>query len=467
MKIEQLILKKLIKDEDFTRQTLPYIKEEYFADRKDVALFKAIRSFVTTYNTQPSTDALSVMMESETRLSDDDRSDINSLLNNVASEQQDNPHEKKWLVKEAEKFCQDRAIHNAILESAHIIQDPKSKKDKGIIPDLLKEALGVSFDENIGHDFYEDAKKRFEYYHRRESKIPFRLKMFNQITNGGIPPRTLSVIVGGVNCGKTLTMCDLTTSWMMQGYDVLYVTGEMSEEEISKRIDANLLDISMAMVDRIPEDQYFKLLALSKEKYKGRLKVKWYPTGNASIINIKHAIRELQLKKNYSPQIVVIDYIGNFTSSHFKKGAVNSYTFFQSVAEEFRGFAGEEDIRVVTAHQLNRSGFSDSDMDMDSIADSFGINAVADFIPGLIVTDELRTLNQVMIKQLKNRFSDKQLDRKFVVGVDTSKMRLYDINNPEVDIHDEGPPQEYNYVIPPPSQKVKDIKKKFDEFKFS
>lgn len=465
MKLENLILKNLIKNEKFCRATLPYIKAEYFSDKVEKAIFRTISKFVDTYNDQPTVESIRVILSESNWLAQEDVDVAVTQLESISEEEQSN---YDWLIDKTESFCKEKAIHNAVLESIGIIADDKSnkkdKKDKGVIPELLKEALSISFDPTVGHDYDVDAEARYEFYHRKEEKIPFDIELMNVITTGGFPKKTLNVIMAGTNTGKSLAMCHFATNNIICGKNVLYITMEMAEERIAERIDANLLDVSLDNLKMVSKAQYMNLIDKSKERAAGKLIIKEYPTSSANVNHFRHLLNELELKKNFVPDIIYIDYLNICSSSRVKmSNTVNSYILIKSIAEEIRGLAVEFNVPIVTATQTNRTGFSNSDVDLTNTSESFGLPATADFMFALINTEELEKLSQLMVKQLKNRYGDVSKNKKFAIGVDRSKMRLYDIGSAALDIdtHEQESEDEFSEY----SGKTY-LKEKFSSFKY-
>ena len=352
------------------------------------------------------------------------------------------PTELQWLTEQTEKFCQDKAIYNAIMEAVQIL-DSKTDKGKGEIPKILSDALGVSFDSNIGHDYIGDYENRYDFYHKKEEKVPFDLDFFNKITKGGLPNKTLNIALAGTGVGKSLFMCHVAAGCISQGYDVLYITMEMAEEKIAERIDANLLNIRLDDLHIISKDDYTKRFQSLQNKTHGRLIIKEYPTASAGSMHFRSLLNELHLKKNFRPKIIFIDYLNICCSSRLKAGAnVNSYTYIKAIAEELRGLAVEFNVPIVSATQTTRSGYSNSDVDLTDTSESFGLPATADFMFALINTEELEQLNQIMVKQLKNRYNDPSSNKKFVIGVDRAKMRLYDVEETAQKLVDSGQVQD-------------------------
>ena len=425
MSIEKIIFANLIKNEDYTRKVIPFLKPEYFSDFKDRTLFQLIDGYVNEYNTLPSSEELLINLSNKDGLSEDVFKNVSDTIANLSTTE---GTKIEWLVDQTEKFCQEKAIYNAIMSSIQIIDDKTGKTAKGSIPQILSDALAVSFDTHIGHDFIEDAESRFEFYHKKEVRIPFSLDYFNKITKGGMPRKTLNIALAGTGVGKSLFMCHCAAANMVQGQNVLYITMEMAEERIAERIDANLLDTPLDQLELIPKDSYDKKFEKIKNKIKGKLIVKEYPTACAGSANFRHLLNELKIKKDFTPDIIYIDYLNICMSSRIKHGAnVNSYTYIKAIAEEIRGLAVEFNVPIVSATQTTRSGYSNSDVGLEDTSESFGLPATADFMFALISTDQLRALNQIMVKQLKNRYSDLGNCERFVVGIDRAKMRLYDV----------------------------------------
>lgn len=422
--IENTILQNLILNEEYCRKVLPFLKEQYFSNRATKTIFEIVSEYIGEYNTQPTETALKILLE-KTTLTDDEFKQVDSQLNEFFNNTSETNVD--WLVDETEKFCQDKAVYNAIMESIQIL-DGKTRDSKGKIPDLLSDALGVSFDSNVGHDFLEDYEKRYDFYHKQEKRLPFDLDYFNKITKGGIPSKTLNVVLAGTNVGKSLFMCHCAAANLARGYDVLYVTMEMSQEEIAKRIDQNLLNITTDDLLLLPRDVYQKKLERLKEHVKGKLIIKEYPTASAGASHLRHLLNELKIKKNFKPAIVYVDYLNICVSSRLKfGGAINSYSYVKAIAEELRGLAVEANVPIFTATQTNRAGFTSSDIGLEDTSESFGLPQTADFMFALISSEELQDLGQYMVKQLKNRYSDPAINRRFVIGVDRARMKLYDV----------------------------------------
>jgi replicative DNA helicase len=437
-RLEKSILKSLIYNEDFTRKTIPFIQDDYFSDNVEKLVFNEVREFLDKYKNLPTHEALIInLTESKNHTEEQVRGAI-ELLNEIHEQRTDETN-IDWLTDQTEKFCQDKAIYNAIMESVTILDDKKSVKGKGEIPKILSDALGVSFDQNVGHDYIDDYESRFEFYHRKEERVPFDLDYFNKITKGGLPNKTLNIALAGTGVGKSLFMCHVAAGCISAGTDVLYITMEMSEEKIAERIDANLLNIAINDLHVISKEDYVRRFKSVQNKAQGKLIIKEYPTAAAGSMHFRSLLNELHLKKNFRPKIIFIDYLNICCSSRMKMGAsVNSYTYIKAIAEELRGLAVEFNVPIVSATQTTRSGFSNSDVGLEDTSESFGLPATADFMFALISTEELHQLNQIMVKQLKNRYSDPNENKKFVIGVDKSKMRLYDVEDIAQNIIDSG-----------------------------
>jgi replicative DNA helicase len=459
MNLEQTILKNLLKNEDYTRKVLPYIKDEYFTVDEDRILFKEIRDFTLKYNKPPTFDALEIEIDNLANMTETQVKNARAVIENLKTDKIDTNVD--WLVDSTEKFCQEKAIYHAIMKSIDIMNNKNGTMGKGSIPSLLSDALGVSFDPNVGHDYLNQFDERFEYYHRVQEKIPFDLEFFNKITKDGLPKKTLNIALAGTGVGKSLFMCHVAAACLTQGRNVLYITLELAEEEVAKRIDANLLNITFDDLMALPKDIYQKKLMNLRSKTDGELIVKEYPTAGASTIHFKALLNELALKKNFKPDIIFVDYLNICMSARIKPGNnVNSYTFIKSIAEELRGLAVEYVVPVVSATQTTRSGFSNSDVELTDTSESFGLPATADFMFALIATEELTELNQIMVKQLKNRYNDPTANKRFVLGIDRAKMKLFDVEqSAQTDIIDSG---QTKHVA---SNKPDDRKSKFQGFK--
>lgn len=425
MAFEQVIFSNLIFNEEYARKVIPFLKEEYFVDYTDKILFKLIDSYSKTYNSFPSKEALVIDLTNKEGINEDTFKKCRDIIQNL---DKDENTKLEWLLDKTETFCQEKAVYNAIMKSIEIIDDKSGKLTKGSIPQILTDALGVSFDSHIGHDFIDDSDSRFEFYHTRESRVPFDLEFFNKITQGGLPKKTLNIILAGTGVGKSLAMCHFAAANMVAGLNVLYITMEMAEERIAERIDANLLDVTLDDLKVIPKDSYDKKMERLKRKVKGKLVIKEYPTACAGSANFRHLLNELKIKKNFVPDVIYIDYLNICMSSRIRHGSnVNSYTLVKAIAEELRGLAVEHNVPIISATQTTRSGYSSSDVGLEDTSESFGLPATADFMFALTTSEELEELGQIMVKQLKNRYNDPSVNRRFVLGVDRSKMRLYDV----------------------------------------
>jgi archaellum biogenesis ATPase FlaH len=422
-RLEQTILKNLIQNEEFTRKTLPYIKSEFFQERDEEFLFKQIRDYFLKYQTPPTPEALIIDIDEKDGVDQQLLSDTIVLIQEIKQDKTSTPDE--WLTDSTEKWCKDRAVYNGVMSSIEIIQDKEGAT--GQIPDILREALSVSFDSNIGHDFIEDWDERYEFMHRQEERVPFDLELMNKITKGGLPNKTLNICMAGTGVGKSLFMCHMASSALLQGKNVLYITMEMAEEKIAERIDANLLDISLNEIQDLPKLMYEKKITRVREKTKGKLIIKEYPTATAHSGHIRHLLQELDLKRDFKPEMIFIDYLNICSSFRVRPGSnVNTYSYIKSIAEEIRGLAVEFDVPIMSATQTNRTGFVSTDVGLEDTSESFGLPATADFMFALISTEEMQELDQVMVKQLKNRYNDPTYHKRFVLGVDRSKMRLFD-----------------------------------------
>lgn len=423
--IERTILSGLIGNDDYARKVLPFLTKEYFDDFSERQLYQTIHEYVEQYNGLPTKEALRITLDENDRVNEDTFKAISDIIGEL---QYDEKTDLEWLIDKTEKFCQDKAIYNAVRESISVLDGADENKDKGSIPEMLAEALGVSFDNSVGHDFLEDSESRYEFYHRKEDRVPFDLELMNKITKGGLARKSLSIALAGTGVGKTLFMTHCASANLMEGKNVLYITMEMAEEKIAERIDANLLDVTLDTLKEMPKDVYEKKMNRVKKKTTGKLIVKEYPTASAGSAHFRHLINELRLKKNFHPDIVYIDYLNICMSSRIRMGAnVNSYTLIKAIAEELRGLAVECNVPIMSATQTTRSGYTSSDIGLEDTSESFGLPATADFMMALISTEELETLGQLMIKQLKNRWGDLNTLKRFVVGIDRSKMRLFDV----------------------------------------
>jgi replicative DNA helicase len=422
------------------RKVIPFLKRDYFIDSTDKIVYDKIKSFIDEYNSIPSKDALTIAAQNDKSLSEDQYKEVVDAIHNLDPTE----HNKDWLYKETEKFCKDKAIYNAILSSIAIIDGRDKGKSEDGIPQLLQDALGVCFDNNVGHDYIDSADKRYEYYHRVETRVPFDLDYFNKITNGGMPNKTLNVCLAGTGVGKSLFMCHVAASVLAQNKNVLYITLEMAEERIAERIDANLMNITMDQLKDLPKAIFDSRIEKIRGKTEGTLIIKEYPTTGAHTGHFKALLNELQLKKQFKPDIIIIDYLNICASSRFKSGSnINSYTLIKSIAEELRGLAVEENLPILSATQTTRSGYGNTDVELTDTSESFGLPATVDFMFALISTEELEQMNQLMVKQLKNRYNDPTLYKRFVIGVDRAKMKLYDLEqSAQKNIMDSGMKEE-------------------------
>lgn len=426
----KLILNSLIKNKTYVNKVLPFLKSEYFEDNLEKSIFKYISEFITEYSTLPSDDVIEYYAAKDIKLTDDDLKEISSLWNEIIEIDTENMT-VDWLVDITEEWCKERAIFLAVSESITIITDEKKKPEKNTIPDLLKEALAISFDTNVGHDFVEDAESRFEYYHKKEAKIPFDIDMLNKITKGGFTHGTLNLFLGGTNSGKTLFMTHFASSYLYQGYNVLYITLEIAEEEIAKRIDANLMNTKMSEITNLEKDNFLSKIGKIRSKTIGKLKIKQYPPASANINHFRALLNELSLKKNFVPDIIIVDYLGICLSARIRSSE-NSFSYYKSVAEELRGLAVERRIPIISNHQFNRSGQYNTDVDLENVSESHGIAMTADFLAAIIVTEEFIEEKKVMVKQLKSRYNDPSYYNKFMIGMDREKMKLYNLEDEDV-----------------------------------
>ena len=427
MRLETVILRNLIRNEDYLRKVLPFLKTEYFTDKTEKIIYEEINKFTETYNSTPTIESIELAVKERRNLSDEELEKSKSYLHEIASFK-DEESKVQWLTDKTEKFCQERAIYNAVLGSISILDGKDKSNDKGAIPKILSDALAVSFDNSVGHDYLENSNERYEFYHRKEERIPFDLEYFNKITKGGLPAKTLNIALAGTGVGKSLFMCHVAAGAMAQGKNVLYITLEMAEEKIAERIDANLLNVSIDALMELPRDMYERKVKRVKDMTTGKLIIKEYPTASASTTHFRTLLNELNLKKSFVPDIIFIDYLNICCSSRIKPGSnINSYTYVKSIAEELRGLAVEYGVPIVSATQTTRSGFTSSDPGLEDTSESFGLPATADLMFALITSEELEALGQIMVKQLKNRYSDPTAFKRFVIGVDRSRMKLYDV----------------------------------------
>ena len=452
--LEQVVLRHILTDEQYMRAVLPYIKPDYFEGIYRI-LFKEAGKFVAKYNKLPNAEAFKIQLDETESLSEEQYKLAIDILPNLFSEEEVN---SQWLNDSTEKWCQDRALHNAIMESITIIEGKHAQLTKNALPDILSKALSVSFDNNIGHDYTENADQRFEFYHQEENKIPFDLDYFNKITDGGLPNKTLNICLAGTGVGKSLFMFHVAASCLVQGRNVLYITMEMAEERIAERIDANLLNVPIDQLDKMSKDMFTTKVGQLAKDTAGKLIIKEYPTGSAHSGHFRALLNELKLKKSFVPEIIFIDYLNICASSRMKSlgGAINSYTYIKAIAEELRGLAVEFDVPIFSATQTNRQGYSNSDVGLEDTSESFGLPATADLMFAIVSTEELEQMSQLMVKQLKNRYNDPVKYKRFMIGVDRSKMRLYDIEEAK---------QEQLVDDTPVFDSKKDVPDKFKDFK--
>ena len=435
--LEQLILRNLLTDENYMRKVLPFVRPDYFEGVYKI-LFKEAGEFVGKYNKLPTIESFKIELDQSDKLSSEQYTVVLDLLPTLFAKEENDP---TWLLDHTEKWCQDRAIYNAIMESISIIDGKHESLSKGALPDLLSKALGVAFDTNVGHDYIENSEQRYEFYHTKEDRIPFDLEYFNKITKGGVPRKTLNIALAGTGVGKSLFMCHVASGALVEGRNVLYITMEMAEERIAERIDANLLNTPIDQLSNLSKDMFKTKIDDLTRKTTGKLIVKEYPTGSAHSGHFRALLNELKLKRSFEPDIIFIDYLNICSSSRMKAmgGSINSYTYIKAIAEELRGLAVEFNVPIFSATQTTRSGYGNSDVGLEDTSESFGLPATADLMFALISTEELEKLGQMMVKQLKNRYNDPTLNKRFVIGVDRSKMRLYDADEAEQTLVDDTP----------------------------
>ena len=423
-KVEDLVIKNLLLDEEYVRKAMPFIKPEYFSELVEKNLFTVISKYFTDYSAIPTKEALNIEVGNLTNISDEQHKQIVQYISGIDDERS----EYEWILDTTEKWCKERAIYLALMESIKIAEGNDEKRATGAIPSILSDALAVSFDNHIGHDYLQDYEERYEFYHQKEEKIPFDLEFFNKITKGGLPNKTLNIALAGTGVGKSLFMCHVASSVLLQSKNVLYITLEMAEEKIAERIDANLLSVDIQQLDQLPKMMFDSKVNKIAKKTQGTLIVKEYPTASASVAHFRALLNDLALKKAFKPDIIFIDYLNICASSRYSKlGNVNSYSYIKAIAEELRGLAVEANVPIVSATQTTRSGYGSSDVDLTDTSESFGLPATADLMFALISTEELEEINQIMVKQLKNRYNDPTLNKRFVIGIDRAKMRLYDV----------------------------------------
>jgi len=456
-RIETTILRNLVCEEEFSRKVIPFIEPDYFENKTEKVIFQEISQFIVKYDAAITIEALNIEIENRTDLTETEIKEARETTKTF----DDAPVDNQWLLESTEKWCRDRAIYLALMESIHIADGNDEKKNRDAIPTILSDALAVSFDNHIGHDYLQDYEERYESYHRKESRIQFDLEHFNKITKGGLPNKTLNIALAGTGVGKSLFMCHHASSVLLEGKNVLYITLEMAEEKIAERIDANLLNVNIQDITDLPKPMFDKKVNSIAKKTQGTLIIKEYPTASAHSGHFKSLLNELALKKSFRPDIIFIDYLNICASSRYAKTAnVNSYSYIKAIAEELRGLAVEANVPIVSATQTTRSGYGSSDVDLTDTSESFGLPATADLMFALISTEELEALNQIMVKQLKNRYNDPTIYKRFIIGIDRAKMRLYDVEQvAQNDLVDSGQEEEYNS----PEDKFKN---KFAEIKF-
>ena len=450
------ILNNLIHDEEYTRKVIPFIEEDYFEERSDKIVFEEIASFLKSYDSLPSKEVLQIEVGKRVDLTQDEFQSTEQLINALGKSE----YEQEWVYDTTEAWCKERAIYNALMESIKIADGQDDKKNRDAIPSILSDALAVGFDQHVGHDYIDDAEDRYAYYHKIENKIPFDLEYFNKITSGGLSDKTLNIALAGTGVGKSLFMCHVASSCLVQGKNVLYITLEMAEEKIAERIDANLLNTNIRDIAELPQTTFHKKIDKLAAKTTGKLIIKEYPTASAHCGHFKALLQELKLKKSFAPDIIFVDYLNICASSRYRSAVnVNSYSYVKAIAEELRGLAVEASIPICSATQTTRSGFASSDPNLTDTSESFGLPATADLMFALVSTEDMEELDQIMVKQLKNRYNDPTINKRFVVGIDRAKMRLYDCEqSAQTDILDTAETVEYT--------KSDESKAKFDDFKF-
>jgi replicative DNA helicase len=454
--VEFLILRNLLHNEEYVRKVIPFIKADYFENRSQKIVYEEILKFVEQYNKPVTKEILCIETEKRQDITDGDYKEITQLISAL----EEAPTEFDWLITTTEKWCRDRAIYLALMESIHIADGNDEKKNRDAIPTILSDALAVSFDTHVGHDYLQDYESRYESYHRKEDKIEFDLEYFNKITKGGLPNKTLNIALAGTGVGKSLFMCHVAAAALLNGKNVLYITAEMAEEKIAERIDANLLNVPIQEIGELPKLMFENKVTSLAKKTQGTLIIKEYPTATAHAGHFRGLLNELAIKKSFRPDIIFIDYLNICASSRYRGNlSVNSYSYIKAIAEELRGLAVEANVPIVSATQTTRSGYGSSDVELTDTSESFGLPATADLMFALISTDELEELGQIMVKQLKNRYNDPTIFKRFIVGIDRAKMRLYDCEQTaQTDVVDSGQEEEYSYDDKP--------KKSFDGFKF-
>ena len=455
-RIELTILSNFFYNEDFTRKALPFVKTDYFTNRTERLLYEEIDKFVQQYKNLPTKETILIEFGNRKDINEEELKNVKELVNSFVNEQSD----LQWLLDTTEKFCKDRAVHNAVLSGIKILDGKDKTQQPEAIPSILSDALAVSFDNHIGHDYINDAEKRFDWYQTKEKRYPFDLNFFNKITKGGVPSKTLNIALAGTGVGKSLFMCHSASNFLNQGQNVLYITLEMAEERIAERIDANLMDVTIDDLHNLPKELYDNKMTKLRSKTSGQLIIKEYPTASAHAGHFKALLNELALKKSFRPQVIFIDYLNICASSRFKGGNISSYFYIKAIAEELRGLAVEFDVPIFSATQTTRTGFVSTDIGLEDTSESFGLPATADFMFALMSNEELESLGQMKVKQLKNRYNDPGMNRAFIIGVDRAKMRLYDVENTAQNIVDSNQTKETENM-PTPEQAYD----KFSDFK--
>lgn len=436
--IEKTILRNLIHNEDYMRKVIPFLKKEYFTARSEEIIFSKILEFIDKFNNLPTTEALEISCQNDKTITEDTYKELTQIIGDLEPKEVN----EDWLVAETEKFCKDKALYNAILKSISIIDGREKGVKEEAIPSILQDALAVCFDSSVGHDYFEDSEARFEFYNKKENKLEFDIEMFNKITNGGLPNKTLNVLMASTGVGKSLFMCHMAAAWLKEGKNVLYITLEMAEERIAERIDANMLDVAIDQLKDLPKQSFDNRVKKILDKTTGKLIIKEYPTASAHVNHFRTLLNELNLKRSFKPDVIFVDYLNICASSRFKPSAgFNSYTIIKAIAEELRGLAVEFNVPVISATQTNRGGYGNTDVELTDTSESMGLPMSVDLMIALISTEELERVNQVMVKQLKNRYNDPTKYKRFVVGVDRAKMRVYDLeDSAQQNIQDSGNP---------------------------
>jgi len=437
--IEEIVVSKLIFDDSYCRKVIPFIKDEYFDQMSHQVIFREVKSFIDEYDNLPEPNAIALEVEAKKDISEELVKQVLQILQSLDKTE----YNDEWLIDTTEKWCQERAIYLALMESVRIADGQDKTRDQGAIPSIMQDALAVCFDDSVGHDYIDEAEARYEFYHRKEEKIPFDLEFFNKITKGGLSNKTLNIALAGTGVGKSLFMCHMASATMLGGRNVLYITLEMAEEKIAERIDANLLDVNIQQLTDLSKQKYLTKVNTLAQKTHGQLVIKEYPTASAHVGHFRSLLNELSLKKGFHPDIIFVDYLNICASNRYKGNIVNSYTYVKAIAEELRGLAGEFNVPIVSATQTTRSGYGNSDVELTDTSESFGLPATADLMFALISTEDLESMNQIMVKQLKNRYNDPTVNKRFTLGIDRAKMRLYDCEqSAQLDIIDSNQEEE-------------------------